>query len=484
VNRQLEALGKQSMIKHPILVDDDLHVLGLIDLSRYMLAQAWHWDRIAVVGLGYVGVTLAVSLAEIGFHVVGWDANPTVRASLQKGIPHVYERGLESLLRTQLADTRLVIADSASQINDCHVYIVAVPTPVKDDGKPDLNLLQKATETTARYLQSGDLVILRSTVPVGTCRGLVNQTIEACTSLHVGSDIGVAFAPERTIEGRALEELRALPQIIGGFDRWSLEAASRIFNRLTSTVVHMKSLEEAELVKLINNSSRDLAFAFANEIAIVCEQYNQDAFRVIEAANLGYPRNPVSLPSPGVGGSCLKKDPHFLAALYPPHLPEIAAIGRKVNEMMPTRVTKRVLDALKEMGKSLSGAEIFLLGFAFKGDPENTDLRDSPTLQVVEFLLGQVDRITGFDPIVSREAVEATGVSWRSVEDGFAQADAVLFMNNHRDFSKLDVYGLIKTMKLPGIFFDGWHLFNPEEVEKIRGVRYMGLGYVTPWPKD
>ena len=152
VNRQLEVLGKRSIIKHPILVDDDLHVLGLIDLSRYMLAQAWHWDRIAVVGLGYVGATLAVSLAEVGFHVVGWDANPSVRASLQKGVPHVYERGLESLLRTQLRDdTRLVIADSASQINDCHVYIIAVPTPVNDNGKPDLTMLQKAVEPASRH---------------------------------------------------------------------------------------------------------------------------------------------------------------------------------------------------------------------------------------------------------------------------------------------------------------------------------------------
>ena len=131
---------------------------------------------------------------------------------------------------------------------------------------------------------------------------------------------------------------------------------------------------------------------------------------VIEAANLGYPRNPVALPSPGVGGSCLKKDPHFLATLCPSNFPEIASVGRQVNELMPKRVTQRILDALREMGKTLSDVEILILGFAFKGDPENTDLRDSPTLQVIDSLVGRVAKIRGFDPIVPKEAVEALGV--------------------------------------------------------------------------
>jgi UDP-N-acetyl-D-mannosaminuronic acid dehydrogenase len=246
----------------------------------------------------------------------------------------------------------------------------------------------------------------------------------------------------------------------------------------------MKSLEEAELVKLINNSSRDLSFAFANEVAVICEKYNQDAVRVIEAANLGYPRNPVALPSPGVGGSCLKKDPHFLSSLCPSDSPDLASIGRQVNEMMPKRVAKRLIGALTEMGKTAASARVFILGFAFKGEPETTDLRDSPTLELLEQLRGQFGQITGFDPLVPRHELEARGVTWCSVEEGFANADAVLFMNNHRDYARLNVYGLSRTMKLPGVIFDGWHVFNPDEIEKMQGVRYMGLGYLTPWGKE
>lgn len=483
VRRQLEFRGKQSMIKYPILVDDEQRVLGIIDLSKLMLTQAWHWDRIAIVGLGYVGLTLAVSLAEVGFQVIGWDTNPSIRSGLQDGIPHIYERGLESLLRTQLADGRFVIANGDSDLRDCHVYILTVSTPIEDE-KPNLTFLKTAVTTTAQYLEMGDLVILRSTVPVGTCRGLVKETIETSARLQVGADVSIAFAPERTVEGLALEELRTLPQVIGGFDQWSLETCSRIFNRLTPTVVHMKSLEEAEMVKLINNSSRDLSFAFANEIAVICEKYNQDAFRIIEAANLGYPRNPVAMPSPGVGGSCLRKDPYFLAALCPSGLPEIASIARHLNEMMPDRISQRILNALKEVGKAPLNARLFILGFAFKGEPETTDLRDSPTLQLVNALRGRVDRVMGFDPVVASRDLETIGIDCCSIEEGFAQADAVLFMNNHRDFAKLDIYRLTKTMKLPGIFFDGWHLFNSDEIEKIAGVRYMGLGYLTPWTKE
>jgi UDP-N-acetyl-D-mannosaminuronic acid dehydrogenase len=483
VCRQVESIGKQVLIKYPVLLDEDDRVLGIIDLSKFMLAQTWHWDKIAIVGLGYAGLTLAVSLAEVGFHVVGWEVDPLIRSNLQKGISHVYEPGLESLLSAQLADRRFIIPDSGTAIRDCHVYIITVSTPYQD-GAANLNFLRQAIETTAPYLKPGDLVILRSTVPVGTCRTVVRKTIESSTAVKVGPDISIAFAPERTVEGRALEELRTLPQIIGGFDQWSLESASRIFSRLTSTVVHMKSLEEAELVKLINNASRDLSFAFANQIAEICEQYNHDAFRVIEAANLGYPRNPVAFPSPGVGGSCLKKDPYFMAALCPSHLPDLLSIGRRINESMPERVSQRVTRALKEVGKPPSSVQVFILGFAFKGDPETTDLRDSPTLQLVELLRGHVDKLLGFDPIVPRPELEARGIEWCPVDEGFSRADAVLFMNNHRDFTKLDVYRLAKTMKNPGVLFDGWHLFNPEEIEKIQGLRYMGLGYATPWSKE
>src|SRR5262249_19100864 len=185
VRRQVESIGKQVLIKYPVLLDEDDRVLGIVDLSRFILAQTWHWDKIAIVGLGYAGLTLAVSLAEVGFHVVGWEVDPLIRSNLQKGISHVYERGLESLLSAQLADRRFIIPDSGTAIKDCHVYIITVSTPYQD-GAANLNLLRQATETTAHYLKPGDLVILRSTVPVGTCRTVVRETIESSTAVKVG----------------------------------------------------------------------------------------------------------------------------------------------------------------------------------------------------------------------------------------------------------------------------------------------------------
>src|SRR5262245_37978071 len=152
VRRQLEVHGKQSMIKYPILVDDNDHVLGVIDLSKFMLSQAWHWDRIAIVGLGYVGLTLGVSLAEAGFQVVGWDVDESIRGQLRNGYSHVYEKGLESLLATQLADGRFIVANSKNELTDCHVYILTVSTPIQN-GKPNLTFVENAVRSTAPHFQ-------------------------------------------------------------------------------------------------------------------------------------------------------------------------------------------------------------------------------------------------------------------------------------------------------------------------------------------
>lgn len=480
IRRQIRESGRIRTIKHAVLLDDEQRVLGLIDVSRLAQSQSWYWDTIGVIGLGFVGLTLAVSLAEVGFEVVGWDSNPHIRKRLAGGDPHVHETGLENMLQTQLEKGRFVISESYEALRRCAVFMVAVNTPV-EDGMPDLSYVRQAIADLAAILKPGDLVVLRSTVPIGTCRGEVAQIIEANSDYVVGRDIGLAFAPERTIQGKALEELRSLPQVIGGIDGWSTEGAARVFSRLAPTIVRVDSLEEAEFVKLINNSFRDISFAFANEVAFMCEAYNLDASRVIKAANSGYPRNPVALPSPGVGGACLIKDPYMLAnTSRASGMPSLADTSRAINEHMPRRIARRLLDALEESGKNLAEASVFVAGFAFKGEPETNDLRGSPALDVVEAMRDSVGVITGYDFVIPQADIEAHGIGWRELEEGFAGADAVLFMNNHRSLASVNVYKLVKHMRLPGIFFDGWSVFEPGELERIPGVRYMSLGYLTP----
>ena len=480
IRRQMRESGWIRAIKHAILVDESRRVVGLIDVGKLARAQSWQWDTVGVIGLGYVGLTAAVSLAEVGFEVIGWDACEDIRTSLRRGVPHIYEVGLGGLLRAQLEKGRLVIAPSYEELRRCRVFLICVNTPVNDT-LPDLSHLEEAVIELTDKLKPGDLVVVRSTVPVGTCRNVVAGAIEDRTTYIVGRDIGIAFAPERTVQGRALEELRALPQIIGGINHWSTEAAARIFSKLSPTIVRMDTLEEAEFVKLVNNAFRDVSFAFANEVAMMCEAYNLNAVKIIKAANSGYPRNPISLPSPGVGGACLKKDPYIFASAKKGGVPSLAEVGRRINEQVPRNIAQRVLDALQQCGKKPPECTIFVPGFAYKGEPETTDMRDSPTLDLIAALRHEVGAIYGYDSIVPRADIEELGIVWKDIEEGFTGADAVSFMNNHRSFASLDIYGLVERMNRPAILFDGWSLFDWEGIERIPGVRYMGLGYLTPW---
>ncbi|MBI2890113.1 MAG: nucleotide sugar dehydrogenase [Nitrospirae bacterium] len=483
IQRQIRASGRQRTIRHAVLVDGRRRVLALLDVDRLILTHSSYWEKIGVIGLGHVGLCVAVALAESGLNVVGWERDPGVRRSLALGRPHFHEQGVAALLRAQLGRKTFRIARSAGELASCRIFLVCVNTPARK-GRADLSHLRSALASTANLLKTGDLLIVRSTVPVGTCRTLVKKEVERATGLRVGKDIGVAHAPERVMMGRVLEELHTLPQVIGGINDWSVETASRVFSKLSPNIVRMNSLEEAEFVKLINNTFRDLSFAFANEVSALCETHNLNAARIIRAANIGYPRNPIPLPSPGVGGTCLTKDPYLLAnGARRNGLASLPRLGRKINEGTPVLAARRLLKALRECGKNPSTCKVFVLGFAFKGEPETTDMRGSPTLDFIRALRPRVRAVYGYDALIPKEVVESTGARYRRIPAGFSASDAVVFMNNHRSFSTIDIYGLARSMRRPAVIFDGWSFFDPEEVERIPGVRYMGLGYITPWSR-
>jgi UDP-N-acetyl-D-mannosaminuronic acid dehydrogenase len=321
------------------------------------------------------------------------------------------------------------------------------------------------------------LVILRSTVPVGTTRQVVLPILEQGSGLCCGEDFQLAFAPERTIEGNALKELRTLPQIVAGFDERSEEVATHFFGKIAPNIIRVNSLEAAEIAKLINNAFRDVSFAFANELAVICDQWNLDAVHVIEAANMGYPRNPIPLPSPGVGGLCLTKDPFIYAWAgrekgYDPILP---IWGRRINTVMVNHVAHKVLNFFKRHSLSPVGRKVFIMGFAFKGNPETSDMRHSPTLDLLSLLQKADLRLFGHDPVVPAPMLKEFNVTPSGLKDGFYEADAVIVMTNHDSYKNLDLFGLLPGMRRPGLFFDGWHAFVRKDIEQIHGIEYEGL---------
>jgi UDP-N-acetyl-D-mannosaminuronic acid dehydrogenase len=429
--------------------------------------------HIGVIGMGRVGLTLALTLANSGFKILGIENDDTIVKSLNNGIPHFYENGMEALLKKHLREGNLRVRNKIDESQD--VYIIAVGTPV--DKKSKMIILEHlihATVEVTKQLKEGDFVILRSTAPIGTSRNVILPLLRASKKT-----IHLAFCPERTIEGRALKELKELPQIVGGLDEISTDMAVSIFSKVTPTIVRAQSLEAAEFVKLIDNTYRDLHFAYANEIVLLAQRYKIDGYRLIKAANLGYSRN--NIPLPGfVGGACLSKDPYILikSASEKDLLIKLPEVSREINENLIDTVAQKLENELSSLGKSLKEAKIFILGIAFKGEPENDDTRDSPAVLMADYLKQNYSckEIFGHDFVVPQREIAKVGMKPCSLEEGFINADVVLLLNSHHSYSELDTNKLFNTMRKPAIFFDGWNIFSPEEISKTNSIIYTGLG--------
>jgi len=259
----------------------------------------------------------------------------------------------------------------------------------------------------------------------------------------------------------------------------SVEATVALFRELTPTIVRVESLEAAEMAKLINNAFRDLIFAFSNHVAHVATHFNIDVTEVIRAANRGYPRDPVPLPSPGVGGPCLTKDPYILdsVARRAGIGPTLFALGRAVNESIHERVADDVVAQLRKVGKDPMKCTVLLCGLAFKGDPETADLRNSSALEIAGHLRGKVGALRGHDPVADAAQIQAAGITPVDLPDGFHGADAVLFLNNHRSYKKIDVYSMMRSVAAPGVLYDGWQHFRAENVLEVCPCVYMGHGF-------
>lgn len=468
---------RRDKIRNIIIVDDERRVADIISFFDLWRNSEVRFKHIGVVGLGYVGLTLALTLADHGFQVRGIDRDPRVRRALKRAHPHFYEAGLADLLRDHSGRTFEVVEEFLPH-HLCDMYVIAVGTPVGPDNKPRFSAIEAAARLVGRALKQGDAVILRSTVPVGTTRGVVIPILERRSGLEAGRDFYVAFAPERTAEGRALEELRTLPQVIGGIDRVSSEVAAHTFNTFTRYSIILDSIEEAEMVKLVNNAYRDVTFGFANELSLICQRWGIDTRRVIEAANRDYGRSNVPLPSPGVGGYCLKKDPFiFIAsARKKGYVPRLAARARAVSDEMVACVAGRILDFLRDRGRPPAKAKVAIVGVAFKGDPVTSDIRGSTSVDLSNLIRSRIGRIVGFDPAVDPGHAKGAGIPLvPNIGTAIRGADAVVVMNANPAFKTLNMRKLLTSTRKPALLVDAWGLYPPEEIAKVKGITYFRL---------
>ena len=389
------------------------------------------FNKICVIGLGYIGLPTAGTLATRGVKVVGVDVNPLVITSLQNGQVHLYEPGLGELITEALDSGNLTVS---GQPEPADAFEIAVPTPFFDDKRADMTYVQSAAEAIVPHLRSGNLVLLESTSPPRTTVDLVVPILEK-SGLKAGVDFYVAYSPERVLPGQILRELVENTRVVGGITPESAQAAHDFYAIFVTGEIVQTDATTAEMVKLMENTYRDVNIAIANEFSRLADRFGVDVWEAISLANR-HPRVKILRPGPGVGGHCISVDPWFLVEAAP-DLVNIIRAARQVNDSQPSFAVKLVERALGD----LAGKRIAALGLAFK--PDVDDLRESPAIEVVQLLLKAGAQVTIFEPYKLDFTIDGAHTAY-SIEEAVAEADAIVLLVAHSSLNVLDAVEVAK----------------------------------------
>ncbi len=347
------------------------------------------FKKICVLGLGYTGLPTAGTFAINGIQVLGVDTNPLVIDSLQIGEVHIYEPGLRTLVQAALHSGNLSVS---AKPEPADAFIIEVPTPFYEDKRADMRAVISATQSIVPHLRKGNLVVLESTSPPQTTTNLVRPILEQ-SGLKAGADFHLAYTPERVLPGQILRELIENTRIIGGFDLASAEAGRDLYATFVRGEIILTTATTAEMVKLMENTYRDINIAIAMEFSRLADRFGVDVWEAINLANR-HPRVRILNPGPGVGGHCISVDPWFLVEAAPDITPLIKT-ARQVNDAQPLFVLNLVKRALPT-GVSLQGLRIAALGLSFKADVD--DMRESPAVEVAHLLQKEGAIVLGYEP--------------------------------------------------------------------------------------
>ncbi|NLH96714.1 MAG: nucleotide sugar dehydrogenase [Clostridiaceae bacterium] len=386
---------------------------------------------VGVIGLGYVGLPLAVEKAKAGYRVIGFDIQEQKVRMVNDGINYIGDV-VPADLRKIVGSGRLKATGDYSFIADVDCVAICVPTPLDDYFQPDISYVVNSTREIARYLHKGMLVVLESTTYPGTTEEVVKPVLEAA-GLECGRDFYLAFSPERVDPGNKIYKTKNTPKVVGGVTPDCTEVAAALYNNvLDSEVFRASSPRVAEMEKILENTFRNVNIALANEMAIICDKMGIDVWEVIEAAKTKPYGFMPFYPGPGVGGHCIAVDPFYLtwkAREYGYHTKLIETAG-EINNYMPEFVLERTMKILNRFGKPLNGSEILVLGAAYKQDID--DIRESPALKVMDLLVRHGARLKYNDPYVPRITLRGkTYMSEPLTAETIGVADLVIITTAH-----------------------------------------------------
>ncbi len=393
-----------------------------------------HSAKVAILGMGYVGLPLAVVFAEAGFEVLGIDPITEKVDRLNHGESYILDVSSEQV-KHLMESGKLKATTDFSELAHMDAVSICVPTPLRKTGDPDLSFIVSATESLAAYIHSGMVVVLESSTYPGTTREMVLPRLEENSNLIAGQDFFLAFSPERVDPGRKDWTTINTPKVIGGITETCSQVSAKWYQEALETVVPVSSTEVAEMAKLLENTFRMINIGLVNELAIMCDRLKVDVWEVIEAAAtkpFGFMK---FTPGPGLGGHCIPIDPLYLSwklksMNYTARFIELAS---EINTNMPRFVVGKIQDALNEHGKAVKGSRILILGAAYK--PDIDDLRESPALDVIHLLQEKGADVNYYDPyvaIIHHEDWELKSV--KNMKTALQESDCAVIITNHTSF--------------------------------------------------
>ncbi len=423
--------------------------------------------KIAVVGLGYVGLPLTIRLSQLNFDVSAIDINSEKIEKLQRGIlPFAQdEPRLKEYFKKEYSKEKMTFSCEFTEVRDCALVFINVDTPILDKN-PNYSSLISALKSISNFLKKGSIVIIESTVAPKTTEDLVIPTIEKYSKLRINKDFFVATVPERIRPNHIFEQLTTLPRVIGVSDKSITAKLKNIYSKITSGGLDFTDVTTAEVVKVAENTYRDVNIAFANELALACEELGVNVYKIRELINKSRFHD-LHMPGAGVGGHCIPKDPWLLVSSVAREELGIVIRSRQVNDSMPQHMFDLIKLALAKSGISPQNSKVAILGFSFVEDTD--DSRNSPTQSLVEILRSKKIKFKIHDPFV---------VPYKNskLEDVIKGSDCLVLMVAHGTYKKLDPAKFGKLMRNK-IIIDGRNFFDAAKARKL-GFLYKGVGNV------
>ncbi|MFV8826374.1 nucleotide sugar dehydrogenase [Alkalihalobacterium sp. APHAB7] len=414
--------------------------------------------KLCVMGLGYIGLPTAVMFARHGVTVHGVDVNEKVVHMLQNKELHIEEPGLIEMMSEVIDDGNLTFS---TQPDYADAFIIAVPTPIKPDKTANTDYVAGATEMILPFVKSGNLVVLESTVPPKTVENVMIPILEK-SNLTIGEDLYISHSPERVLPGKLFEELVSNDRIVGGINEKSSQLTVDLYKRFVKGTIHVTDSTTAEMVKLMENTYRDVNIAFANELARIAEKVGFNVWEAIELANC-HPRVNIHKPGPGVGGHCIAVDPWFIIEQAPEEA-KLVSLSRDINDTTPFHVAHSIEDLVKDKENPV----ISIFGLAFKGNID--DMRESPAAEIVNYLQNKGLNLKIYDPYVTNNVEGKVD----TVEEAVTDSSLLVILTDHNVFKELDFEALESLMKDKTIY-DTRNMLNEQKLTNL-GFNVLQIG--------